>query len=67
MGKGSRVRPYNKFRFDKNWERIFGNKVRKGTKSKPTQVHKNKKREEMKNPKDDWRKGTVWAIDEFKL
>ena len=45
MGKGSRIRPYNKFKFDKNWEKIFGNKVRKGTKAKPTQVHKNKKKE----------------------
>ena len=65
MGKGSRIRPYNKEKFDKNWDRIF--KVRKGTKAKPTQVHKNKKKEEMKDPLDDWRKGTIWAIDEFKL
>ena len=35
MGKGSSVRPYNKAKFDKNWDRIF--KVRKGTKAKQTQ------------------------------
>ena len=29
MGKGSSIRPYNKAKFDKNWDRIF--KVRKGS------------------------------------
>lgn len=65
MGKGSRIRPYNKAKFDKNWDRIF--KVRKGTKAKQTQFHKDRKKEEKKNPTDDWRKGTIWAKDEFKL
>ena len=61
MGKGVTQRPYNYFRFGKEYDRIFNKAVRKGTKAKATQVHKNKKKEEKKNPTDDWRKGTVWA------
>jgi len=61
MGKGVTQRPYNYFRFGKEYDRIFGKLVRKGEKAKATQVHKNKKKEEKKNPTDDWRKGTVWA------
>ena len=41
----------------------------KGTQAKITQTHINKKREEKKNPSDDWREGTVWAkkiADEFR-
>ena len=48
MGKGSSIRPYNKAKFDKNWDRIF--KVRKGTKAKQTQFHKDRKKEEMFTP-----------------
>jgi hypothetical protein len=69
MGKGSMTRPYNYFRFGKNYDRIFGNAVRKGTQAKATQIHINKKKEEKKNPYHDWREGTVWAkkvADEFK-
>ena len=69
MGKGVTQRPYNYFRFGKEYDRIFGKLVRKGEKAKATQVHKNKKKEEKKNPTDNWRKGTVWAkkvADEFK-
>ena len=69
MGKGSRVRPYSYFRFGKNYDMIFTNAVRKGTQAKTTQIHINKKKEQKKNPSDDWRKGTVWAkkvADEFK-
>ena len=29
MTKGSRQRPFNKDKFDKNFERIFGNKKKK--------------------------------------
>ena len=43
MGKGSSIRPYNKAKFDKNWDRIF--KVRKGTKAKQTQFHNDRKKE----------------------
>ena len=69
MGKGSTIRPFNRFKFGKNYDRIFNKQVRKGMKAKATQVHKNKKKEQKKNPIDDWRKGTVWAkkvADEFK-
>ena len=69
MGKGSMTRPYNYFRFGKNYDRIFGNAVRKGTQAKATQIHINKKKEEKKNPYHDWREGTVCAkklADEFK-
>ena len=69
MGKGSTIRPYNRFRFGKNYDRIFNKKVRKGLKAKITQVHKNKKKKEKRNPSEDWREDTVWAkkvADEFK-
>ena len=69
MGKGSNIRPYNRFRFGQNYDKIFNNLVRKGQKAKATQIHKDKKKEEKKNPIDDWREGTVWAkkvADEFK-
>ena len=69
MGKGSRIRPFNRFRFGKNYDKIFGRAVRKGTKAKATQVHKDKKKEEKKDPSEDWRDGTVWAkkvADEFR-
>ena len=67
MGKGIVHRPYDYFRFGKEYDRIFLKLVRKGHKAKATQVHKNKKREEKKNPSNDWRKGTVWAkkVDEW--
>ena len=55
MGKGSNIRPYNKAKFDKNWDRIF--KIRK---AKQTQFHKDKKKEEKKNPSGSW-------TDEFRL
>ena len=58
MGKGSSIRPYNKAKFDKNLDRIF--KVRKGTKAKQTQFHKDRKKEEKKNPSGSW-------TDEFRL
>ena len=48
----------NKAKFDKNWDRIF--KVRKGTKAKQTQFHKDRKKEEKKNPSGSW-------TDEFRL
>ena len=69
MGKGSTIRPFNRFKFGQNYDRIFNKEVRKGTKAKLTQDHKNKKREEKKNPTKDWRNDTVWAkkvADEFK-
>tara|TARA_R100000656_G_scaffold107821_1_gene79937 strand:- start:17 stop:229 length:213 start_codon:yes stop_codon:yes gene_type:complete len=69
MGKGSNIRPYNRFRFGQNYDKIFNKAVRKGMKAKATQIHKNKKKEEKKNPIDDWREDTVWAkkvADEFK-
>ena len=69
MGKGVTHRPYNYFRFGKIYDKIFSKAVRKGAKAKATQVHKDKKKEEKKNPIHDWRKGTVWAkkvADEFK-
>ena len=69
MGKGSNIRPYNRFRFGQNYDKIFNKAVRKGIKAKATQIHKNKKKEEKKNPIDDWREDTVWAkkvADEFK-
>ena len=51
MGKGSRVRPYSYFRFGKNYDRIFTNAVRKGTQAKTTQIHINKKKNQLKlNP-----------------
>jgi hypothetical protein len=55
MGKGKIVKIYNK---------LFMTAVRKGTKAKNTQIHKNKKKEEKKNPYHDWRKGTVWKLDD---
>ncbi len=69
MGKGSNIRPYNRFRFGQNYDKIFNKAVRKGMKAKATQLHKDKKKEEKKNPTDDWREDTVWAkkvADEFK-
>jgi len=69
MGKGSNIRPYNRFRFGQNYDKIFNKAVRKGMKAKATQLHKNKKKEEKKNPTNDWREDTVWAkkvADEFK-
>ena len=69
MGKGSNIRPYNRFRFGQNYDRIFNKAVRKGMKAKATQLHKDKKKEEKKNPTNDWREDTVWAkkvADEFK-
>ena len=69
MGKGSNIRPYNRFRFGQNYDKIFEKAVRKGRKAKATRIHKDKKKEEKKNPIDDWREGTVWAkkvADEFK-
>ena len=69
MGKGSNIRPYNRFKFGRNYDKIFNKEVRKGLKAKLTQVHKNKKKEEKKDPPDDWREDTVWAkkvADEFK-
>ena len=69
MGKGSNISPYNRFRFGQNYDKIFRKAVRKGKKAKATQVHKDKKKKEKKNPTDDWREGTVWAkkvADEFK-
>ena len=69
MGKGSNIRPYNRFRFGQNYDKIFEKAVRKGKKAKATQIHKDKKKEEKKNPYHDWREGTVWAkkvADEFK-
>ncbi len=47
MGKGVTQRPYNYFRFGKEYDRIFNKAVRKGTKAKATQVHKNKKKVQM--------------------
>ena len=69
MGKGSNIRPYNRFKFGQNYDKIFNKAVRKGMKAKATQLHKNKKKEEKKNPTNDWREDTVWAkkvADEFK-
>ena len=69
MGKGSNIRPYNRFRFGQNYDKIFRKPVLKGKKAKATQVHNDKKKKEKKNPTDDWREGTVWAkkvADEFK-
>ncbi len=69
MGKGSNIRPYNRFRFGQNYDKIFNKAVRKGMKAKATQLHKDKKKEEKKNPTNDWREDTVWAkkvADEFK-
>ena len=48
MGKGSNIRPYNSFRFGKNYDKIFEKAVRKGRKAKATQIHKDKKKEEKK-------------------
>ena len=69
MGKGSNIRPYNRFKFGQNYDRIFNKAVRKGMKAKFTQIHKDKKKEEKKDPPDDWREDTVWAkkvADEIK-
>ena len=69
MGKNVRHRPYSYFRFGKEYDRIFNKLVRKGQKAKATQVHKDKKKEEKKDPIHDWREGTVWdkkVTDEFK-
>ena len=70
MGKGVTHRPYNYFRFGQNYDKIFNKLVRKGQKAKATQVHRDKKKEEKKNPIDEWREGTVWhtkVTDESKL
>jgi len=60
MGKGVTHRPYNYFRFGKEYDRIFLKLVRKGHKAKATQTHINKKREEKKNPSNDWSTDSYW-------
>ena len=40
MGKGVTHRPYNYFRFGKNYDKIFSKAVRKGAKAKATHEHK---------------------------
>ena len=42
MSKGSKYRPVDKKKFDKNWDKIFGRKVI--PKHGATQIHENKKK-----------------------
>ena len=62
MGKGSTIRPFNRFKFGKNYDRIFNKQVRKGMKAKATQVHKNKKKEQ-----NIWNKKTKIQLKTLKI
>jgi|LWDU01.1.fsa_nt_gi DUF4097 and DUF4098 domain-containing protein YvlB len=55
MGKGKIVKIYNK---------LFMTAVRKGTKAKNTQTHIDRKKKDKRDPSNDWRKDTVWKLDD---
>ncbi len=55
MGKGKIVKIYNK---------LFMTAVRKGTKAKTTHTHIDRKKKDKRDPSNDWRKDTVWKLDD---
>ncbi len=61
MSKGSRVRPYNKGKFDKNYARVFGSKKLNVWKDAPPKEDLDGIQRDARNGMRDWSDGGRYA------